>query len=90
MGPDCVRRGASLAKLDPVAGLIAATAIVHDLILVARHGSAFEETGASVVNPWVGQVRPPARPSPAPPRRHFKPNIVSISMAMSGIRVGVK
>lgn len=33
-------------------GLIAATAIVHDLIVVTRHVSEFDDTGASVINPW--------------------------------------
>lgn len=33
-------------------GLIAATAIVHDLILVTRNAAEFEDTGASVINPW--------------------------------------
>ncbi|MEY9323850.1 putative nucleic acid-binding protein [Sinorhizobium fredii] len=33
-------------------GLIAATAIVHDLILVTRNVKDFEDTDASVINPW--------------------------------------
>ncbi|MFG1240281.1 type II toxin-antitoxin system VapC family toxin [Xanthobacter autotrophicus DSM 597] len=33
-------------------GLIAATAIVHDLILVTHNVADFEDTGASVINPW--------------------------------------
>ena len=33
-------------------GLIAATAIVHDLIIVTRNVGDFEETRASVLNPW--------------------------------------
>ncbi len=33
-------------------GLIAATAIVHDLILVTRNTADFDDTGASVINPW--------------------------------------
>jgi len=33
-------------------GLIAATAIVHDLILVTRNVRDFEDTGATLVNPW--------------------------------------
>jgi predicted nucleic acid-binding protein len=33
-------------------GLIAATAIVHDLIVVTRNVRDFDDTGASVVNPW--------------------------------------
>jgi len=33
-------------------GLIAATARVHDLFLVTRNVADFEDTGASVINPW--------------------------------------
>ena len=33
-------------------GLIAATAIVHDLILVTRNVGDFEDTRVSLVNPW--------------------------------------
>lgn len=33
-------------------GLIAATAIVHDLILVTRNVKDFEDTDAVVINPW--------------------------------------
>jgi predicted nucleic acid-binding protein len=33
-------------------GLIAATAIVHDLIVVTRNIADFDDTGASVMNPW--------------------------------------
>ncbi|KAA1182447.1 type II toxin-antitoxin system VapC family toxin [Rhizobium tropici] len=33
-------------------GLIAATAIVHDLIVVTRNIGDFDDTGASIVNPW--------------------------------------
>jgi len=33
-------------------GLIAATAIVHDLIVVTRNVGDFDDTGASVINPW--------------------------------------
>jgi predicted nucleic acid-binding protein len=32
--------------------LIAATAIVHDLIVVTRNAGEFDDTGASVINPW--------------------------------------
>jgi predicted nucleic acid-binding protein len=32
--------------------LIAATAIVHDLILVTRNVADFGDTGVSVSNPW--------------------------------------
>ncbi len=33
-------------------GLIAATAIVHDLMIVTRNVGDFDDTGASVINPW--------------------------------------
>lgn len=33
-------------------GLIAATARVHDLILVTRNVADFEDTGVSIINPW--------------------------------------
>jgi predicted nucleic acid-binding protein len=33
-------------------GLIAATAIVHDLIVVTRNVGDFDDTGASVINLW--------------------------------------
>ncbi len=34
-------------------GLIAATARVHDLILVTRNVADFDDTGLSIVNPWA-------------------------------------
>lgn len=34
--------------------LIAATAVVHDLIVVTRNAADFEDTGATVLNPWEG------------------------------------
>ncbi len=33
-------------------GLITATARVHDLILVTRNVTDFEDTGVSIINPW--------------------------------------
>ncbi|PST19626.1 VapC toxin family PIN domain ribonuclease [Rhizobium sp. JAB6] len=33
-------------------GIIAATAIVHDLIVVTRNIGDFDDTGALIVNPW--------------------------------------
>ncbi|MFB2606641.1 type II toxin-antitoxin system VapC family toxin, partial [Rhizobium phaseoli] len=33
-------------------GLIAATAIVHDLIVVTRNVGDFNDTGVSVIDPW--------------------------------------
>lgn len=35
-------------------GLIAATALVHDLILVTRNVSDFDDTGVALFNPWLG------------------------------------
>ncbi len=33
-------------------GLIAATAVIHDLIIVTRNVGDFDDTRASVINPW--------------------------------------
>lgn len=33
-------------------GLIAATAIVHDLMVVTRNGDDFADTGVSIIDPW--------------------------------------
>ncbi|RWK30197.1 type II toxin-antitoxin system VapC family toxin [Mesorhizobium sp.] len=33
--------------------LIAATAVVHDLILVTRNVADFDDTGVTVLNPWT-------------------------------------
>jgi len=35
-------------------GLIAATALVHGMIVVTRNVGDFEPTGVSTLNPWVG------------------------------------
>ena len=43
-------------------GLIAATAIVHDLIIVTRNVGDFDDTRASVLNPWDVPRRPSADP----------------------------
>lgn len=45
-------RVAAIRPRGDVDGLIAATAIVHDLILVTRNVRDFEDTGAVVINPW--------------------------------------
>lgn len=45
-------RIAAIRPRGDVDGLIAATAIVHDLILVTRNEWDFADTGASVINPW--------------------------------------
>lgn len=45
-------RIAAIRPCGDIDGLIAATAIVHDLILVTRNVRGFEDTGASVIDPW--------------------------------------
>lgn len=45
-------RVAALRPRGDADGLIAATAIVHDLIVVTRNVSDFSDTGVSVINPW--------------------------------------
>lgn len=35
-------------------GLIAATALVHGLVLVTRNVADFDDAGVSVLNPWLG------------------------------------
>ena len=45
-------RIAAIRPRGDIDGLIAATAIVHDLILVTRNVRDFEDTGASVIDPW--------------------------------------
>ena len=49
------RRSASLNVPDPRPvrdGLIAATALVHGMVVVTRNIADFETTGAAVLNPW--------------------------------------
>ena len=38
-------------------GLIAATAIVHDLVLVTRNVADFADTGVTIINPWDAAPR---------------------------------
>lgn len=45
-------RIAAIRPRGDIDGLIAATAIVHDLILVTRNVKDFEDTGASFIDPW--------------------------------------
>lgn len=45
-------RIAAIRPRGDVDGLIAATALVHDLIVVTRNVADFDDTGASVIDPW--------------------------------------
>ncbi|CAN7641610.1 type II toxin-antitoxin system VapC family toxin [Rhizobium sp. LjRoot258] len=45
-------RIAAIRPRGDIDGLIAATAIVHDLIVVTRNVADFEDTGAIIANPW--------------------------------------
>lgn len=45
-------RIAAIRSRGDVDGLIAATAIVHDLVVVTRNVTDFGDTGADIVNPW--------------------------------------
>jgi len=45
-------RIAAIRQRGDVDGLIAATAVVHDLILITRDVADFDDVGASVINPW--------------------------------------
>ena len=45
-------RIAAIRPRGDVDGLIAATAIVHDLAVVTRNVDDFNDTGADVINPW--------------------------------------
>lgn len=49
IGAACRRNGRPLAPAD---GLIAATAIHHDMRIVTRNVKDFEPTGVLIVNPW--------------------------------------
>jgi predicted nucleic acid-binding protein len=46
-------RIAALRSRGDADGLIAATARVHDLILVTRNVADFDDVGVSIVNPWA-------------------------------------
>jgi predicted nucleic acid-binding protein len=45
-------RIAALRPRGGVDGLIAATAIVHNLVVVTRNSTDFHDTGAAVIDPW--------------------------------------
>lgn len=45
-------RIAAIRPRGDVDGLIAATAIVHDLIVVTRNIADFSDTGAATIDPW--------------------------------------
>lgn len=45
-------RIAAIRPRGDIDGLIAATAIVHDLVVVTRNVADFGDTGADIVNPW--------------------------------------
>ena len=45
-------RIAALRPRGDADGLIAATAMVHELILVTRNVADFEDIGAAIINPW--------------------------------------
>ena len=45
-------RIAALRQRGDIDGLIAATAIVHNLILVTRNVRDFADTGVALINPW--------------------------------------
>ncbi len=45
-------RIAAIRPRGDIDGLIAATAIVHDLIVVTRNVADFADTGTALINPW--------------------------------------
>lgn len=52
-----VNGAGSVVAPDPLPerdALIAATALMHGLTVVTRKQDDFEQTGASLINPWLG------------------------------------
>jgi toxin FitB len=49
LAADAKRKGRTISSID---GLLAATAIQHNLTIVSRHVSDFANTPAAVLNPW--------------------------------------
>jgi predicted nucleic acid-binding protein len=53
------RRSAKLQVPDPFPirdSLIAATALVHSMVVVTRNTADFERSGATLLNPWTGEA----------------------------------
>lgn len=48
-------RVAAIRPRGDIDGLIAATALVHDLVVVTRNVRDFEDTGVAILNPWEGR-----------------------------------
>jgi len=46
----------AIRPLPPVDGLLAATALVHDMTLVTRNASQVEHTGVKLLNPFAGSA----------------------------------
>ena len=53
------RISAGPEPVPAVDGLIAATALVHELIVVTRNEDDFRRCGATTVNPWASEDQPP-------------------------------
>ena len=51
LAAEAKRKGRPLAIID---GLLAATALRHDLTVVSRNASDFAQTPVAVLNPWEG------------------------------------
>jgi predicted nucleic acid-binding protein len=51
LAAEAKRKGRTLSAID---GLLAATAVHHNLTIVSRNVSDFADTHAGVLNPWVG------------------------------------